>query len=149
MMQGLALAKDRKLVAVSSLAALAARQQGLVLSVIDARMEQVYFGLYLSNGINAPELTGEIAVSSPDTISLPEQAEIIVLGTGWDRYQDEFSQMRTKNRKITGIAAEYPHAADIAQLALHEAEQGRETDPEHALPHYVRDKVAKTMAESK
>ena len=147
MMQGLALARDRKLVAVSSLAALAVRQQGLVLSVIDARMDQVYSGLYLSNGITAPELTGEIAVSSPDTISLPEQAEIIVSGSGWDRYQDEFSQMGTKNRKITGLAAEYPHAADIAHLALHESEQGRETDPANALPHYVRNKVAKKMSE--
>ena len=45
MMQGLALARECKLVAVSSLAALASRWRGQVLSVIDARMEQVYSGV--------------------------------------------------------------------------------------------------------
>ncbi len=147
MMQGLALARDRKLIAVSSLAALAARQHGLVLCVIDARMEQVYHGLYQNNDKAPPELIGEIAVSSLDAISLPEQAEIIICGTGWDRYQDEFALMQTKNRKITGIDTEYPHAANIARLAMFELELGSATDPAEALPQYVRNKVASKMSE--
>lgn len=147
MMQGLALARECKLVAVSSLAALALPQQGLVLSVIDARMDQVYFGLYLSGDNVPPELQGEVAVSSLEEIHLPEQANIIVTGTGWDRYKDEFCQMQTERRIITGIDSQFPHAADVARLALHESVQGKETDPAEALPQYVRNNVAKKMAE--
>lgn len=147
MMQGLALAQDSKLITVSSLAAMASSQQGLVLSVVDARMEQVYYGLYRVDDNVQPELLGDISVSSPEDIILPENDNIIVTGTGWDRYQNEFCQMQTERRKIIGIDSQYPHAADIARLALYESEQGRETDPAKALPHYVRDNVAKKMAE--
>ncbi len=144
-MQGLALAKGRKLVAVSSLAALAAQQQGSVLSVIDARMDQVYHGLYYVDEKGCPELCGDFGVSSPNSIKLPHEAEITIIGTGWDRYKEEFLQMVTCHRAIIGVDAQYPHAADIARLALYESEQGRETDPAEALPHYVRDNVAKKM----
>ena len=147
MMQGLALARDCNLVAVSSLAALASRQHGLVLSVIDARMDQVYHGLYRSADTDQVELIGEIGVSSPGAISLPDEAKIIVTGTGWDRYEDVFSQMQTCDREIIGVSDEFPHAEDIARLALYESLQGRETDPAEALPHYVRNKVARKMAE--
>ena len=147
MMQGLALARDRNLIAVSSLAALAARHQGLVLSVFDARMEQIYHGLYHSNGDGQAELLGEISVSSPAAIKLPIAGEIIVTGTGWDRYKDEFLQMQTRDREIIGVDNEFPHAADIARLAIVESESGRDGDPAEALPHYVRNKVAKKMSE--
>lgn len=147
MMQGLALARERNLIAASSLAALASRQQGQVLSVIDARMDQVYHGLYTISENEPPALTGEIAVTAPDEINLPETGTFILAGTGWDRYKEKFMLMQTSTRKIIGIDNEYPHAADIARIALHESGQGRETDSADALPHYVRDKVAKTMAE--
>jgi tRNA threonylcarbamoyladenosine biosynthesis protein TsaB len=147
MMQGLALARDRKLIAVSSLAALAARQQGLVLSVIDARMEQVYHALYRIDGDVQAELIGETGVSSPEAICLPGEEKIIVSGTGWDRYKDVFSQMQTSECEIVGIDNEFPHAADIARLAMFESEQGCATDPAEALPHYVRNKVARKMSE--
>ena len=148
MMQGLALARECKLVAVSSLGALATSQQGQVLSVIDARMEQVYYGLYRVGDNVPPELQGDVAVSSPAGIHLPEQASIIIAGTGWDRYKDEFCQMQTEHRNITGIDSQYPHAADVARLALYQSEQGKQTDPAEALPHYVRNKVAKKMNEN-
>jgi len=147
MMQGLALARDRKLLAISSLAALAVRQKGLVLSVIDARMEQVYHALYHIDGDVQAELIGETGVSSPGAISLPGEEKIIVSGTGWDRYKDEFSQMQTSECEIVGIDNEFPHAADIARLAMFESEQGSATDPAEALPHYVRNKVARKMSE--
>jgi tRNA threonylcarbamoyladenosine biosynthesis protein TsaB len=147
MMQGLALARGRKLIAVSSLAALASRHQGWVLSVIDARMDQVYHALYHTDVAVPPELTGELSVSSPGAISLPAEEKIIVTGTGWDRYKEEFSQMQTNQREIIGIDDEFPHAEDIARLALHESLQGREADPADALPNYVRDNVARKMFE--
>lgn len=149
MMQGLALAQECKLTAISSLAALATRQSGLILSVTDARMDQVYYGFYHREEDELPQLTGEVGVASPADIVLPETEKITVVGTGWDRYKDEFNQMQTSDREIIGIDDEYPHAADIVRLAMFESEQGNATAPEHALPHYVRNKVANTMAESK
>lgn len=146
MMQGLAMARERNLVAVSSLAALAIPHQGLVLSIVDARMEQVYHGLYRAGDDQYPELIGEIGVSSPADVSLPEKGRVLVCGTGWDRYKSDFCQMQSERRMITGIDSQYPHAADIARLAYFESVQGRETDPAEALPHYVRDNVARKMA---
>jgi len=147
MMQGLALARERKLIAVSSLAALALRQKGQVLSVIDARMDQVYYGLYSIHKDEPPRLTGEIAVTAPDEVSLPGTGNITLIGTGWDRYKEKFMLMQTATRTIIGVDNEYPHAADVARFALYESGKGKETDPAKALPHYVRDKVAKTMHE--
>lgn len=147
MMQGLALARDRKLAAVSSLAALACRHQGLVLSVIDARMQQVYHAMYQVGGAGYPESITEAAVSSAESINLPEKARITVIGTGWDRYKDEFRQMASAERIITGVESQYPHAADIAMLAKYQLEANKASDPADALPYYIRDKVATKMQE--
>ena len=147
MMQGLALANDRKLVAVSSLAALACGHQGLVCSVIDARMEQVYCGLYELKQDGLPLAITDNRVLAPADVQLPNAGLVTVAGTGWDRYREVFMAMQNDARTINGVDKQYPHAADIARLAELEAEQGRAADPELALPHYVRDKVAKKMSE--
>jgi tRNA threonylcarbamoyladenosine biosynthesis protein TsaB len=152
MMQGLALARERQIITISSLVALAVRQQeGLVLSAIDARMDQVYCALYQINKKNehefTPELINEIEVLSVEDIVLPEQGEIRITGTGWERYRVDFLQMQTDKRTIIGTDNEYPHAAEIARLALYEFNLGKADEPEQALPQYVRNKVAKTMAE--
>ena len=146
MMQGLALARDRKLVAVSSLAALASRHRGYVLSVVDARMDQVYFGLFNTGDDGIPEPIGEAGVVAPQQVQLPREGDVVVVGTGWDRYRDIFLEMGTADLRITGLDSEYPHAGAIAQLALHELQMGRATDPADALPQYVRDDVAKKMS---
>lgn len=147
MMQGLALARGCQLAAVSSLAALARSQRGLVLSVIDARMDQVYHAMYRVADTGHPEQLTEAAVSSPGSIELPEKAKITVVGTGWDRYQDEFAQMASAQRIITGVESQFPHAADIAMLAKYQLESNNVADPEDALPYYIRDKVALKMVE--
>ena len=147
MMQGLALARDRQLAAVSSLAALACRHHGLVLSVIDARMEQVYHAMYQVDDAGYPEQVTAAAVSSPGSVMLPGKAKITVVGTGWDRYKDEFMQMASAERIITGRESQYPHAADIAMLAKYQMESDTVGDPADALPYYIRDKVAIKMAD--
>lgn len=147
MMQGLALAREKKLVAVSSLSALASMHRGTVLSVIDARMGQVYYSLFQSTVGDLHEQLGEAGVLSPEQIQLPAAGDITVVGTGWDSYRDVFMAMATPDRVIRGIDSEYPHAESIARLALQEYSAGKATDPADALPQYVRNDVARKMGE--
>jgi tRNA threonylcarbamoyladenosine biosynthesis protein TsaB len=147
MMQGLALARGKKLVAVSSLAALAAQYSGKVLAVIDARMDEVYHALFDIDEDGYPAQCSVAGVASPSDIQLPHAGEIIAVGSGWDRYSEVFKSICPEKLTIRGIDSGFPHAQAIARLALHEYRKGNAVDPADALPEYVRDNVAKKMGE--
>lgn len=140
--QGLAFSADLPVIPVSSLAALAQlalRQENMqsVLSVIDARMNEVYWGYYQQqSGIMA--LLGEEHVTPADKISLQQQCHC--LGSGWDAYQNELQQSELVN--ITSSTNEcFPHALDIAILAESFYKQGHFVNADMAIPTYIRDEV--------
>jgi tRNA threonylcarbamoyladenosine biosynthesis protein TsaB len=145
MIQGLALATGRPVLPVSSLAALASRFRGTVLALIDARMGQVYHGLFrvTSEGIPVP-LSGE-AVDDPLKLSVAGAGGVIVTGGGWERYSDEVKTALKGSTAIIEVSGGYPRAADIIRLAEYGYRQGRAVQAADALPHYVRDNVAKKM----
>jgi tRNA threonylcarbamoyladenosine biosynthesis protein TsaB len=147
MAQGLALAGDRPVVAVSSLQALAAAQQGTVLALIDARMEQVYQALYRTSPGEIPVLLEGESVCAPGDLLLPSAQQLIIVGTGWDRYRAEIESRQPADAILQGIAGQYPHAGDIAALGAHAAQAGQATAAEQALPHYVRNDVARKMSD--
>ena len=146
MAQGLALPGDRPVVAVSSLQALAAAQQGTVLPLIDARMDQVYHALYRVNPGAAPALLQDEAVCAPGELTLPGEQQILAVGTGWDRYHQEIAASLPGGIMLQGMSGQYPHAADIAVLGAVAADNGQATAAEQALPHYVRNDVARKMS---
>jgi tRNA threonylcarbamoyladenosine biosynthesis protein TsaB len=69
-----------------------------------------------------------------------------VVGTGWASYATELSQ-RLTGTLHSADGARYPQAAHVAELALADFNAGRAQPPELALPVYLRDKVALTLAE--
>ena len=85
--QGLAFAVDVPLIPVSSLAVLAQAVTGkadYIAAVMDARMGEVYFGLFRSGAVVAH--AGAETVSAPAAISLTTAAPCFGVGSGWGCY---------------------------------------------------------------
>ena len=140
--QGLAFSHDLPVIGVSSLAALAQlayreenKQQ--ILSAIDARMNEMYWGCYKLDGM-IMRLAGEEHVSPVEEINV--HGDWHCLGSGWDTFNAELSQSKRVN-VISHTVGCLPHAQDIAVLAVDLYEQGKAVAAEDAIPTYVRDEV--------
>ncbi len=140
--QGLALGLDKPVVAVSSLQVLAqgvwrTRQMPRVLSIFDARMDQVYAAAFVCE-------QGQMQRVSEDRLLAPEQVEVpagawFVAGNGWV-YRD-----RLAIHSMGSDEQALPDAQDVAALAAGWAEQGAARDAAEALPVYLRHDVWKKM----
>jgi tRNA threonylcarbamoyladenosine biosynthesis protein TsaB len=147
--QGMALALDVPVITVSSLAALALEapeDEASILAVIDARMGEVYAASYRRDDNGGLIVLDEERVCAPDSFAPTPSPAWHVVGTGWTTYADVLgSRLTGELRSAEG--ARYPQARHVAELAAREFAAGRVDVPEHALPVYLRDKVALTLAE--
>lgn len=145
--QGLALAIDKPVVPVSTLAAMA--QQVLdetagdstslmthYIPAIDARMGEVYWGEYKAIG-HEVSLVGEEKLSKPEVLESLNQTENARFGSGWEAYYPDL--MNSKHV--------FPSAYYIAQLAASAFSRGEYIDAANAEPVYLRNDVAKKKAE--
>ena len=139
--QGLAFSVDLPLIPVSTLATLAQSvndKADYIAAVMDARMEEVYYGLYRSGEI--VELTGEEYVSSPGKINVGSISSCFGAGSGWARYADILQDIF--RGCLEGYSADhYPHARDMIPLALRAFRNGELQAPEDAAPVYLRNRV--------
>ena len=145
--QGIALALDRPVVPVSTLAALALQADGpRVLAAIDARMGEVYAAAFACEGGDARLLDRERVVV-PTEVTLPgNDNDWIGVGTGFAAVESGLQATSgTRFRRIDANAL--PHAADIARLAVQAFARGEIVAPEFAEPAYLRDNVALTLVE--
>jgi tRNA threonylcarbamoyladenosine biosynthesis protein TsaB len=139
--QGLAVGLDKPLLGVGTLDAMAlAAGGGRVIVTLDARMGEVYHGRFV-DGLRQ----GEIGVCPPEEVPVPESG-------GWRVYGNGCSVHPSLRERLAGVAAQWnpgllPHAGFVARLAAPLMERGERIDPAEAAPLYVRDKVAKTVAE--
>ena len=156
--QGLALGLDVPVVPVSSLAALALDASAeaecgnaAILATIDARMGEIYTGAFRCTPDGLVEAISDESVGAaenwnvPQTARLPAQAWCVV-GTGWSAYADALTA-RLPCAPMHADGARYPQAHAVLRLALPQFARGAGLAPEHALPVYLRDKVALTLAE--
>jgi tRNA threonylcarbamoyladenosine biosynthesis protein TsaB len=149
--QGSALGADLPVVPVSTLAALAQAmfadsQAECAFTAMDARMGEVYWGVYRRDVRGFADAVGaEVAVAAGQ-VPCPENVLGVGVGSGWRAYRDVLAA-RIGDR-LAGIDGErYPTAGFIARLAVEGFEAGRVVAAEKALPVYLRDTVARTMAE--
>jgi len=143
--QGLAVAAGVPLIPVTSLETLAA-QSGAerVLALLDARMGEVYSGSYRLDD-NGYVLQGEIRVSVPEALALPADAGWLACGNALAAYPALLARLSAAGIPVqAGIV---PMAAVVANLAAPRARRGEGIDAALAVPLYIRDKVAKTVAE--
>ena len=145
--QGVALALDRPVVPVSTLAALALQARApRVLAAVDARMGEVYAAAFRCEGDNAHLLDTERVVA-PDGVALPDAAnDWLGVGTGFDAV-DGMLRKTLASRFARIDAAALPRAADVARLGAQAFKRGEGVAPERAEPAYLRDNVALTLAE--
>lgn len=159
--QGVALALDRPVLPVSTLAALAMRAfssplpacgergpkagEGRVIAAIDARMGEVYLGTFAGEG-------GQLVALSEETVARPDAA-LLPDGDGWHGVGTGFAaaeaalQARLGSRLATVDAQALPHAADVARLAAPALARGEALAAERVEPAYLRNNVALTLAQ--
>ena len=164
--QGIALALDRPLVPVSTLAVLAlgglrgpgdagargtadagaaASAGDLVLAAIDARMGEVYAGAFARDGKGLRALDRE-RVSAPEAVEPPAGGPWNGVGTGFAAAESALAR-HLHDRLVSVDAAALPRAGDLARLAAIELAAGGGVAPERVEPAYLRDSVALTLAE--
>ncbi|WP_342317036.1 tRNA (adenosine(37)-N6)-threonylcarbamoyltransferase complex dimerization subunit type 1 TsaB [Lysobacter sp. FW306-1B-D06B] len=151
--QGIALALDRPVVPVSTLAALAMRADAdgdgaprRVLTAIDARMGEVYSAAFQLRDGDAFALSDE-RVGAPDSVVVPgDESGWFGVGTGFGAAENALSQ-RLSSRFASIDATQLPHAADIARLAVKAYARGEAVPAERIEPAYLRNNVALTLRE--
>jgi tRNA threonylcarbamoyladenosine biosynthesis protein TsaB len=144
--QGAAFGASLPVVPVSSLQALA--QGGLrthaaavLLAALDARMHEVYWGVYRADaaGIARPLL--DECVCRPDQVPPPADGDAWVgVGSGWASYAKALIARCGSGMSVFGDAR--VHAQDVARLAAVLFAEGAAVAAEEALPVYLRDEVA-------
>ncbi len=153
--QGLAFGADLPVVPVSTLAALAqtalvggafddaiTRQSSFrMVSMLDARMDEIYWAIYRMSG-DWVEIEGQEQLSAPELLSLTdtddENATFTAIGSGWNYA----NRIPCRARFSDAVSNVLPKASAVAMLAEREVSQGRLYRAEEALPSYLRDEVA-------
>jgi tRNA threonylcarbamoyladenosine biosynthesis protein TsaB len=139
--QGLALAHELPLVAVGTLEAMALASGGeRVIVALDARMGEVYFGVF-EHG----HQQGAIGVYRPEAVPMPESSGWLACGNGLAAYP--LLRERLAPFVDAWQAELAPGAEAVARIAAALYVRGERLDPADAVPLYVRDKVAKTVGE--
>ena len=147
--QGIALALDRPVLPVSTLAALAYPARGGagdVLAAIDARMGELYLGWFRAEG-RGLHAVGPEWMAPPQDVDI-DAAAIVGVGSGFAAAEGALAEALVAKLVLCDPLA-LPHAADLARLAALDFEAGRAIAPDLLEPAYLRDKVALTLAEQK
>lgn len=141
--QGLAWASDCPVVPVSSLAATAqnAATKGIetALVALDARMNEVFTGLFRLNDKGIMTLDGEERVCAPGLVQLPDEPGIHGVGIGFDRY----GELGDMTERLAGVHPDtWPDALSVIELAHAWLLEHEALPAEMAQPVYLRDNVA-------
>ncbi|WP_447731793.1 tRNA (adenosine(37)-N6)-threonylcarbamoyltransferase complex dimerization subunit type 1 TsaB [Aeromonas veronii] len=143
--QGLAFGAGVPLIGISTLAAMAQGAYRLdgaeqVLTAIDARMNEVYFGRYeLIDG--RMQLVGDEVVSDPAALVDARgklASRVTCVGTGFETYGETLSGLADE---LAVSQVRFPAAEDMLPLARAAWLAGEAVPVEQATPVYLRDKV--------
>ena len=162
--QGIALGANLPVVPVSTLAAIAQdffdnnhdMVQGeslkadvsafnVAFTAMDARMGEIFWGVYQRNAQGFAELVGKEAVTLAAEVEFPDLIGTGI-GSGWGVYGETLG-LRLAGLVSTCQIDNLPRAGAIARLGAQGFKQDLAVDVELAMPVYLRDKVAKKESE--
>jgi tRNA threonylcarbamoyladenosine biosynthesis protein TsaB len=132
---------------VSSLAALALsveHQRWPMASIapcLDARLGQVYLGLYQHHAVEGLGRCMPDVLVSPESADLPGEFPVVAAGPGWTAVP--VLRERLASRIAALESGLLPGAREVLQLARVEFAAGRTCSAEQALPNYLRETVAR------
>lgn len=146
--QGLAFGAGLEIVAVSSMAAIAAEvmHEHAATDVIvaqDARMNEVYLGIYRNPGDGLPVAVGSEAlhaVATIDGLSKSAAPGLLAAGNAWQKYPDFLDLNR--HAIAAALDLQYPRAGYLLRLGARAWQQGKAIQAENLAPAYLRMKVA-------
>lgn len=143
--QGLALGAGLPVAGVSTLQSIA-EQAGAerVLTVLDARMAEVYWAAYQRDGAGWRAVS-EPALALPESVSVPAGGGWVGAGNGFVALGEALRPRLAALARIDGTLM--PDAAAMAPLAARAFGRGEGMDAALAAPIYLRDKVALTVDE--
>lgn len=144
--QGLALGADLPVVGVSTLESIAEQAgAGQVLTVLDARMAEVYWAAYRREGVDWHTVS-EPRLALPESVAVPEGGDWVGAGNGFVALGNVLRpRLAARLARIDDTLM--PDAAAMAPLAARAFERGEGQDAALAAPIYLRDKVALTVDE--
>ncbi len=144
--QGLALALDRPVLPVSTLAVLAMQGKGQhVLAAIDARMGEVYLGRFARGADGLTRAVGAESLVAPSQATPPPMS---VHGVGTGFAAEAGALVARLGASLHDVdAGALPHASDLAHWAAAAYLRGEAVAPDQVEPAYLRDKVALTLVE--
>ncbi len=145
--QGLAYASGLPAIPVSTLACQAqtairtelVREGDIILSTIDARINEIYCACYrVENGL--PVALGPAQARAPSQLSLPESVTgVTAVGSGCE-FLDESTQF-VREAIDEAHSQLVPEARDLIPLALSAAKRGELQSARQVQPVYVRDEI--------
>lgn len=164
--QAIAYGADLPVAQISSLAAIAqgslsvngiyeqcSEQNNKRLVANDARMDEIYFAAYeMTDGYMT--LTGHEQVLKPEQLDSVLDASInldnswMTVGNGWSVYSEQLLSIAKQcyspvDKDEMSDNFSYPHARDVAYLALKAVDNKNLVSAEQVSPVYLRDNVAK------
>jgi len=142
---GIAYANNLPIIGINTLEALAfLSKHENTISCIDARMGQVYLGIYQNRNNSVTSLIEPGLFNPIELPKLPKIKKAIVIGSGLNPYKEEFKS------QYSDIELEYFEdkcllASAIGTLSI--GQFGNEFNLNNAAPIYIRNKVAQTTKE--
>lgn len=139
--QGLAYGTDLSVIGICSLEVMAASVNSrIVVPAIDARMNQIYCGMYEAKENARPLVLHESVVVNPNAIPFDVNQDYYGLGSGWDTYSSDIKNCLGK-RNVEIISGYYPEAKFLARIAQY-AGLDSAVNPMVLQATYVRNDVA-------
>jgi len=140
--QGLAFGAGTPVLPVDTLLAVAEEARAAagfkrIIAVLDARMDEVYSAAYVHDDGRWRQ-EDDFALGPPESVSLPP---------GWSMAGNAFAAYGDRLPAGGPRAVTLPTAAALLRLAPALMAAGQAVTAAHALPLYIRDKVAQTTAE--
>lgn len=147
---GIACGLDLQLVPVSTLQAVAQdyfdqHDASLAYVAMDARMGEIFWGVYQRNRQGVAELMGNEAVTPAAQVVFPDCSGVGI-GTAWQVYTEVL--LNRLDGRVQAYQADcLPRARAVARLGVLGFSNGLAIPVELAMPVYLRDKVAQTESE--
>jgi tRNA threonylcarbamoyladenosine biosynthesis protein TsaB len=146
--KGFAQALDKPIVCVSSVQSLAYNAfyySGLICPMLDAQRDQLYAGVYTSDGNALKAHTPENVYEYSQMLDIIDKSgkNALLLGDGAKKFYSRFENEFKNNVSIAEENILMPKASNVARIALCKISEGKVDDSFTAMPNYIRTAQAK------